>query len=89
MNRLAGTAADPVLHGRLTGRREIWRWLIGVVFALFFADFFLSTLRPPEAGGSRAAGGWRERLNDWLGRAVGNTAMGDTAVGNTAEMPAR
>ncbi len=92
--RLAGTAADPVLHGRLTGRREIWRWLICVVFALFFADFFLSTLRPPEAGGSRAAGGWRERLNDWLGRAVGNTAVGDTAVGNTAmgntaEMPAR
>jgi hypothetical protein len=81
--KLAGTAADPVLHGRLTGRREIWRWLIAGVFALFFADFFLSTLRPPEAAVPGAKRGWRERAGDWLGRAVGNSAVGDTM-----EMPA-
>ena len=82
--RLAGTAADPVLHGRLGGKREIWRWLIAAVFALFFADFFLSTLRPPEATAAGAERSWRARAGDWLGRAVGNTALGDAAERSAA-----
>ena len=73
-----------MLHGRLGGKREIWRWLIAAVFALFFADFFLSTLRPPEATAAGAERSWRERAGDWLGRAVGNTAPGDAAEGSAA-----
>ena len=69
---LAGTASDPVLHGRLTGRREIWRWLIALVFALFFADFLLGTLKQAEPGETGRQRGWREKLADWLGRAVGS-----------------
>jgi hypothetical protein len=69
---LAGTAADPMLHGRLGGRREIWRWLIGAVFALFGMEFLLATLRPPRPrAAAGAAGGIVERAGDWLARAVG------------------
>lgn len=69
---LAGTAADPMLHGRLGGRREIWRWLIGAVFALFGMEFLLATLRPPRPrAAAGAAGGIVERAADWLARAVG------------------
>jgi hypothetical protein len=72
---LTGTAEDPTLHTQLTGRREIWRWLIAAVFGLFVLEFLLSTLRPPApAGTTELPRGWRARLNDWLGRAVGNAA---------------
>ena len=72
---LTGTAEDPTLHTQLTGRREIWRWLITAVFGLFFLEFLLSTLRPPApAGTTETPRGWRARLSDWLGRAVGNAA---------------
>ena len=72
VTRLAGTAADPVLHGRLTGRREIWRWLIALVFAFFLADFLLGTLKQPEPGEAGTRRSRRERIADWLGRAVGS-----------------
>lgn len=72
---LTGTAEDPTLHTQLTGRREIWRWLIAAVFGLFLLEFLLSTLRPPAPAGTHATPrGWRARLGDWLGRAVGNAA---------------
>jgi hypothetical protein len=72
---LTGTAEDPTLHTQLTGRREIWRWLIAAVFGLFVLEFLLSTLRPPAAAGTtETPRGWRARLSDWLGRAVGNAA---------------
>jgi hypothetical protein len=70
---LTGTAEDPTLHTQLTGRREIWRWLIAAVFGLIMLEFLLSTLRPP-AGTHETPRGWRARLSDWLGRAVGNAA---------------
>jgi len=36
-------------------------------------EFLLSTLRPPApAGTTETPRGWRARLSDWLGRAVGN-----------------
>jgi hypothetical protein len=77
---LAGTAEDPTLHSLLSGRREIWRWLIVGVFGLFMLEFLLSTLRPPSpAGAHERQRGWRERLNDWLGRAVGNAAESHAA----------
>ena len=70
---LAGTANDPVLTEQLGGRREIWRWLIAAAIAFMAAEFLLSTLAPPRprSAGERPAG-WRERITDWLGRAVGN-----------------
>jgi len=70
---LAGTANDPVLTEQLGGRREIWRWLIAAAIAFMGAEFLLSTLAPPRprSVGERPAG-WRERIADWLGRAVGN-----------------
>jgi hypothetical protein len=77
---LTGTAEDPTLHTRLTGRREIWRWLIAAVFGLFVLEFLLSTLRPPApAGTNETPRGWRTRLSDWLGRAVGNAAESHAA----------
>jgi hypothetical protein len=77
---LAGTAEDPTLHTQLTGRREIWRWLITAVFGLFLLEFLLSTLRPPPpAGTNETPRGWRARLSDWLGRAVGNAAESHAA----------
>ena len=77
---LTGTAEDPTLHTQLTGRREIWRWLITAVFGLFLLEFLLSTLRPPApAGTNETPRGWRARLNDWLGRAVGNAAESHAA----------
>ena len=70
---LAGTATDPVLTEQLGGMREIWRWLIAAAIAFMLVEFLLSTLAPPRP---RSAGerppGWRERIVDWLGRAVGN-----------------
>jgi len=72
---LAGTAEDPTLHASLTGRREIWRWLLAAVFVLFAVEFGLSTLRPPASGSERGKG-WRARLADWLSRAVGSTTEG-------------
>ena len=78
---LTGTAEDPTLHTQLTGRREIWRWLITAVFGLFLLEFLLSTLRPPApAGTNETPRGWRARLNDWLGRAVGNAAESHAAA---------
>lgn len=77
---LAGTAEDPTLHGQLSGRREIWRWLIYGVFGLFGLEFLLSTLRPPAVAGSGGTPrSWWGRGNDWLDRAVGNT--GESASG--------
>ena len=77
---LTSTAEDPTLHAQLTGRREIWRWLIAAVFGLFVLEFLLSTLRPPApAGTTETPRGWRARLNDWLGRAVGNAAESHAA----------
>ena len=77
---LTGTAEDPTLHTQLTGRREIWRWLIAAVFGLFWLEFLLSTLRPPAAAGTtETPRGWRSRLSDWLGRAVGNAAESHAA----------
>jgi hypothetical protein len=76
---LAGTGDDPVLHGRLTGRREIWRWLIGAAFAVFAVEFVLSTLAAPRPGA--AAGGlkgWWDRLAGRLGRAVDGLETGGT-----------
>jgi hypothetical protein len=77
---LTSTAEDPTLHTQLTGRREIWRWLIAAVFGLFVLEFLLSTLRPPApAGTTETPRGWRARLSDWLGRAVGNAAESHAA----------
>jgi len=69
---LTGTAEDPTLYASLTGRREIWRWLLSVVFVLFGVEFLLSTLRPPANVPTRTTG-WQGRLADWLARAVGST----------------
>lgn len=77
---LTGTAEDPTLHTQLTGRREIWRWLIAAVFGLFLLEFLMSTLRPPApAGVNEPPRGWRARMSDWLGRAVGNAAESHAA----------
>ena len=70
---VAGTAGDPTLTEAIGGRREIWRWLIVAALACMAAEFLLGTLAPPRprAAGERPAG-WRERMAQWLGRAVGN-----------------
>jgi len=76
---LAGSGDDPVLHGRLTGRREIWRWLIAAAFAVFAVEFLLSTLaasRPGGAGGGFR--GWFDRAAGRIGRAVDGLETGDT-----------
>ena len=71
---LAGTAEDPTLHARLTGRRELTAWLIAGLFGLFGIEFVLSTLRPPvPAGVEDPPPTWWERTNEWLARAVGST----------------
>lgn len=41
-----GAADDPFLEGELRGKREIWRTLIWVMFAVIAAEFLLATLRP-------------------------------------------
>jgi hypothetical protein len=77
---LAGTAEDPTLHARLTGRRELTSWLIVGLFGLFAVEFLLSTLRPPAPAGSDATRrSWWERAHDWLGRAVGSAGGPATA----------
>jgi len=77
---LAGTAEDPTLHARLTGRRELTSWLIVGLFGLFAVEFLLSTLRPPAPAGSDATPRtWWERAHDWLGRAVGSAGGPATA----------
>jgi hypothetical protein len=77
---LAGTAEDPTLHARLTGRRELTSWLIVGLFTLFAVEFLLSTLRPPApAGGDGPPRTRWERAHDWLGRAVGSTGGPATA----------
>lgn len=71
---LKGVPEDPVLAERLTEKREIWRWLIGVMFAVIFVELFLATLRPgatpttPEAemGSARRVG---RRISDVMDRA--------------------
>jgi hypothetical protein len=75
VTRLAGTAEDPTLHARLTGRRELTAWLIATLFALFAVEFLLSTLRPPTpAGVEGSPTTWWDRAAEWLGRAVGSAA---------------
>jgi hypothetical protein len=77
---LAGTAEDPTLHARLTGRRELTSWLIVGLFGLFAVEFLLSTLLPPAPAGSDATPRtWWERAHDWLGRAVGSAGGPATA----------
>lgn len=77
---LAGTAEDPTLHARLTGRRELTSWLIVGLFGLFAVEFLLSTLRPPAPAGSDGPPRtWWDRAHDWLGRAVGSTGGPATA----------
>ncbi len=79
---LAGSAEDPTLHSRLGSRREIWRWLIGTVFALFGLEFLLSTLAPPRRrGAAEERLGWIERSSDWLARAVGMKEPGAEGQG--------
>ncbi|MEX0654774.1 MAG: BatA domain-containing protein [Phycisphaeraceae bacterium] len=46
---LRGSADDPLLVEQLTHRREIWRTLIWLVFAVIGIEFLIATLRPsPE-----------------------------------------
>lgn len=68
---VAGAGDDPALHGRLTGRREIWRWLVGAALAVFAVEFLLATLAAPRATVPGATPrGWLDRLATRLGHAV-------------------
>jgi hypothetical protein len=42
---LAGPLEDEALIGQLTGKKELWRALIWVLFAVFAAEFLLATFR--------------------------------------------
>ncbi|MCX5658139.1 MAG: VWA domain-containing protein [Planctomycetota bacterium] len=56
---LRGSSDDPMLTQQLTQKREVWRTLIWVMFAVIGLEFFLSTLRPPaerRAGSGTGAG---------------------------------
>ncbi|MAE59910.1 MAG: hypothetical protein CMJ49_00985 [Planctomycetaceae bacterium] len=76
VNYLRSVPNDPVLAGRLTQRREMWRWLIGLMFGVIFFEFLLATLRPAGAGeasgvdadGSMASR-WRRRIGGAMDRA--------------------
>jgi hypothetical protein len=43
-----GTADDPTLAAQLAGRREMWRAMIWIAFAVITLEFLLSTLRPRQ-----------------------------------------
>jgi hypothetical protein len=59
---LEGNPDDPLLTAQLTQRREIWRTLIWITFAVIGLEFFLSTLRTRHRSRSASA------PQDWLQR---------------------
>jgi hypothetical protein len=50
---LRGTSEDPVLSRQLTQKREIWRTLIWLMFAVIGVEFLLATLRPARLEAER------------------------------------
>ncbi len=52
---LRATADDPTLQRQLTEKREVWRTLIWLTFAVIAAEFLLSTLRPGRGATPAAA----------------------------------
>ena len=57
---LSGSPDDPVLKSQLTQRREIWRFLIWVLFVVIAVEFLLATLRPSR---QKAVNGGRMKEN--------------------------
>lgn len=53
---IRGSSDDPMLSQQLTQKREIWRTLIWVMFAVIGLEFVLSTLRPPADRRAAAPG---------------------------------
>ncbi len=78
---LRGSSNDPVLASQLTQKREIWRTLIWVMFAVIGVEFLLATLRPSGPAVTRGPGrpaGFRERLVQRINRLLaGASTEGD------------
>jgi hypothetical protein len=66
------SAEDPTLASQLTEKREIWRTLIWVLFAVVLLEFVLATLRPSrpagEVGAPAPARTLAHSARRWLGR---------------------
>jgi hypothetical protein len=56
----------------LTQRREIWRWLMYVLAAVFVGEFFLATLRGPRTAAEAAL---EAEQGDWTARLTGVKEM--------------
>jgi hypothetical protein len=51
---LEGPVEDKALIGQLTGKKELWRTLVWIMFAVFAVEFLLATFRTslPQPGES-------------------------------------
>ena len=86
---MEGPIEDTALIAQLTGKKELWRSLIWIMFVVFFVEFLLANFRqtlqkPGESGGLLQKAWIRRLLAPWqMSSSVGQEGTGTNLTGRT------